>query len=271
MLLVPVDFSPASRAAAEYAASLAKQLNAGVQLLHVYAEPMPVMEADVPVVAMAIEIGKELRLRVKKEAKELAEKYNVSVKGEAVAGLKGDTIKAMAEELKADLICLGRKAKKHQPLVGSTILKAVRKAAAPVLVVPENAVYRTPKNIVLAVDFKKSLRGDCLTPLFQLVKAVDASVNVLHVDQTAAGLLPDEVPAKLQLDRVLSRITYHYEPVESGDVENAILKFIDAHAADLLVMTPHRHGLFARLFGELHATPLAFEINIPLLLLKNEP
>ena len=55
-ILVPIDFSPASRNASEYAASLAKAFDAEVYLLHVFMEPVPSSEAPVAWMIMGSEL-----------------------------------------------------------------------------------------------------------------------------------------------------------------------------------------------------------------------
>ncbi|MFL5742763.1 MAG: universal stress protein [Flavisolibacter sp.] len=269
-ILVPVDFSPASRKAAEYAAMLAKQLDTELFLLHVYTDPVPVMEGSIPIATIDIELQKEYRVQVQAEAGRLMEEYGVRAKGEAMTGFKGDVIKEMADELDAGLICVGRKTRKHKPIFESTALKTVRKTDIPVMVVPEGAVLQLPKHIVLAVDYKEMLHQDCVMPLFDLIKLNSASLTVLHVEKTGAEILPGEVPEKLQMDRVLSRITYMHEKLENENVEEGILKFIGSHPTDLLVMIAHRHNLFTRIFGDIHTRPVAFATAIPLLVLKNE-
>lgn len=269
-ILVPTDFSPASRKTAEYAAILAKPLGAELFLLHTYTDPVPAVDGSTPIVTIGIEFREECQVQIRKEIKHLKAKYRVRAKGEAVMGFKGDTIKEKAEELGAGLICVGRKTRKHKPLFGTTALKTVRKTDIPVIIVPDDAVLNPPKRIVLAIDYKEMLHQDCMAPLFDLIKVNNASLTVLHVEKAGAEISPGEVPEKLQLGRVLSRITYLHQKLENENVEDGILKFISTDPTDLLVMIAHRHNLFARIFGDVHTSPVAFAITVPLLILKNE-
>lgn len=270
-ILVPVDFSSASRNASEFAALLAKQHGAALFLLHVYTVAMPVTEGSMPFATMCIELQEEFGVRIQKETKRLIEKYGVQATCKIMIGFKGDVIKKMAEEVSAGLICLGRKQRSQKPLLGSMILKAVQKTDIPVMVIPKESIYQPMKRIVLAVDYKEMLHYDCLSPLFSIVNSADVVLSVLHIQKGDTELAADEVPEKLQLGYVLPRIHYLYEKIEDNNVENGILKFIGSHSTDLLVMIAHRHNLFGRLFGDVHTAPMAFEINIPLLILKNEP
>jgi nucleotide-binding universal stress UspA family protein len=270
-ILVPIDFSTASRKAADYAAMLAKETGAGLFLLHAYTEPVPATEAGIPLATIGLDLKKEFRVRMHAEAKRLAGEYGIAVKGEAIAGMKGTVIKQAAEEVNATLICIGRPKRKHSPLFGSTIMKAIRKTNTPVLVVPEETDTVLPKRVLLAVDFKEMLRGASVTPLLHLVKDVNASLTVLHIENAGTGLPPAEIAEKLQAGLVLSKATYVYESLENENIEAGIFEFLDRHPTDLLVMIAHRHGLVARLFGRAHTPHVAFAVNIPLLILKDEP
>jgi nucleotide-binding universal stress UspA family protein len=136
-ILVPIDFSDASRKALPYAASLVRQFGGVAILLHVI-EPPPYPEfgyAHVPI--------KEAKR--KRAAKEQLERLRHEAPLNAASGTTVDIrhgnayheiVSAAADE-KADLIILsthGRTGLAHT-LLGSTAEKVVRHASCPVLVV----------------------------------------------------------------------------------------------------------------------------------------
>lgn len=266
-ILVPIDFTPASRNASEYAASLAKNLEAEVQLLHVYTEPMPVGNVPDPVFA-ATSLREENRLRVGQEIDWLKQQCGIEVSGGSTAGYKGDTIKDTARETAADLLVMGAKPAHKNKILGSTTLKMIRKSPKPVLIVPEEARFRPLKNIVLAVDFSEMVGSAVLEPLFQLANAFGSSVRVLHVEEKGAEMKPSETAEKLHWGRVLSQLTYTYDRVEYDDVDEGILSFVNRHPTDLLVMVAHHHSIFERLSNPIHTRNISFEIQLPLLVLK---
>ena len=138
-----------------------------------------------------------------------------------------------------------------------------------VLVIPEYFSFTPIKNIVLAVDFTEMVSGYSFKPLFQFIEQFDAVLRVLHVDPKNQEMKVSEVPEKLQLGLALSKASYIYERVEADDVEKGILSFMDNHPTDLLVMLAHHHNIFERITGDIHTDEISFEINIPLLILKN--
>jgi nucleotide-binding universal stress UspA family protein len=266
-IIVPIDFTPASQNASEYAMSLAKVLAAEVRLLHVYTEPMPV--GNVPEPAMiATSVREETESRLEHEIDRLKSGYGPDVSGSLAIGFRGDAINETVKETDAGLVVMGMKESHKNKLFGSTTLKMIRKSPKPVLIVPEDARFRPLKNIVLAVDFSEMVSSAGFEMLFTLARNFDSSVRVLHVESKDAEMKASETAEKLQLGRVLSQLTYYYDSVESNDADQGILDFVNSHPTDLLVMIAHPHSLFERLFNTVHTTAISSAIKIPLLVLK---
>jgi nucleotide-binding universal stress UspA family protein len=268
-ILVPIDFSASSRAAEKYAASLAKITGAEISLLHVYLEFIPAAIGPEPWMYTETELHAKNRQEVAKEVKFIKDNYGVEVHGDIEIGYTGDTITSIARQSNADLIIMGMKGENKAKTWGSATLKTIRKTGIPVLVIPETFSFTPLKNIVLAVDFTEMVSGHSFKPLFQFIEQFDAVLRVLHVDRKGADLKVSEVPEKLQLGLALSNVSYLYERVESDDVENGILSFIENHPTDMLVMMAHHHNIFERMVGDVYTDDLSFEVKIPLLILKN--
>jgi nucleotide-binding universal stress UspA family protein len=268
-ILVPIDFSASSRAAEEYAASLAKIVSAEISLLHVYLELIPAAIGPEPWIYTETEQHEKYRQMVAKEVKFIKENYGIDVHGELEIGYTGDTISSIAKQLNADLIIMGMKGENRNKIWGSATLKTIRKTEIPILVIPEYYSFTPIKNIVLAVDFTEMVTGYSFKLMFQFIEQFDAVLQVLHIDHKGADLKVSELPEKIQLGLALSRTSYIYERVESDDIEKGILHFIENHPTDLLVMMAHHHTIFERITGNIYTDDLSFEVNIPLLILKN--
>ncbi|MGZ8543644.1 MAG: universal stress protein [Flavisolibacter sp.] len=271
IILVPTDFSAPARNATAYASALASALNAQIKLLNAHMEPVPGGEGYLNSPGISPVLQKELESLIYKEVTSLEAKYEIDVSGDAVIGFTGDSIAQAAEEIGADLIVMGREAKKRNMIFGNTILKTIRKTTTPVLVIPESVNYTAPKRITLAVDFKEMIYTKNILPLQSLVKNFNAALTVLHIEQVGKEEKMDaaEISGKLHLGIVLSAVSYYYEHAENENIEQGILNFLQRHPADMLVMISHHHNFLERLFGSSHTTDLIFDTNLPLLLLKN--
>lgn len=268
-ILVPIDFSPASRNASEYAVSLAKALGTTVELLHVYLEPAPAIDGPMAWVPTAT-FQEENEEWIQEEVQYLKEKYGVEVTGEVVAGLKKQSINEQAKKSDAGLVAMGMKEAKRQKFIASTVFSAIRRTRRPVLVVPEGVPFLPIRNIVLAADFNGVKDTACFDPLLELVEKLGANLQVVHVAGKEAVIKPEELPGKIQLGRVLSEVTYWYHELDENRIEESILQFTQNHPADLLVMVAHRHSLFDRLFGMVYTRGISSRTTIPLLILDDK-
>ena len=134
-ILVPVDFSDASREALEYAVSFARQFGARITLLHVAQAYFCASEfAYMPVEET------EMHARMRRRLQTLAlEKVDPELMGGTLVrdGSPFDQITKAAREIRADVIIInthGYTGLKHI-LMGSTAEMVVRYAPCPVFVV----------------------------------------------------------------------------------------------------------------------------------------
>lgn len=266
-ILVPIDFTPASRNAIAYAAQLATTFKAEMYLLHAFMEPLPASEAPVAWMITGSELQDEKDKQMNDEIKFLKQSYPVVVSGSVIIGHKGKVIHEMAQEIKADLVVMGMKNEKKSRIMGSTTFVAIRKAGVPVLIIPEHASFVPIKHMVVAADFNELNDVSCFDLLFKLVDQYDASVQVFHVHPKGVEMTASEVPGKMQLGHVFSRYSFQYQEVEDDDVEHGILEFIKNHPTDLLVMVAHHHSIFERLFGRVMTQSIALKSSVPILAL----
>lgn len=272
-ILVPIDFTPASRNASEYAASLAKAFAAEIYLLHVFMEPVPASEAPVAWMITGSELQDSNEALVQQQVNFLQKKYLVITSGSAKIGYKGDTIHDMAKEIKADLVVMGMKKEKRSKILGSTTVTAVRKAKIPVLVIPEDISFVPLKYIVLALDFEASPTitsfESLLKILSKIVSKFNAAVQVFHVQKKEHAMTTSEVPGMLQIGHAFSKIPFSYLEVADEDVEHGILHYLESHPADLLVMFAYHHNIFERIFGTIHTRSMIYKSKWPLFLIPD--
>jgi len=267
-IVVPIDFSDASRNASEYAVRLAKIFNAEVELMHVYKELIPATVGPEPwTVRVSPAFARNEKL-INDEVDFLKRKYNVEIKSIIKKGFKSESISDEIKEAEADLVVMGKREEGNK-IIGNTILKTIRKSAVPVLIVPEKVQFKPFDNIALAIDFEQTVNSSCLDILYSLYEKFHSSLRVLHVEQRANDLKASEVPEKLKFGFVLSRFTYLYDRVEFNDIDKGIQKFVEDHPTDLLAIVAHHHNLLERSFGTIHSQYLSFELRCPLLVLKN--
>ena len=139
-ILVPVDFSPCSRAALEYAEDFAESLGASVDLLHVWAGLYHhALEAEPLALFAHSELAKEMELLLGE-----LEQRGIPAHGRLEEGSPREAIVRAAANGKYDLIIMGthgRTGLAHL-FLGSVAESVFRRAPCPVLTI------RTPNAFV---------------------------------------------------------------------------------------------------------------------------
>ena len=136
-VLVPIDFSPSSLEAIEFALPLLKKFDAELHLVHVFAPDYPLATmAAMPLIVPELEVGRSVR----RHLKEVAKKYKIELRRENIHALKGRPFQEvcdLARESDINLIIIstrGNTGLKHLVL-GSTAERVVRYSPCPIFVV----------------------------------------------------------------------------------------------------------------------------------------
>lgn len=193
---------------------------------------------------------------------------------EAHVALGGAWLELIRQALRADhdLILIGTRDRKGlgRMLFGSTAVKVVRRSPCPVWVAkPETEP--THLNILVASDLSP-VADECLRLAMQLACLTPASIHLLHIvdfplDHIWSTGLPDvkeeayrrdvrqkaEEALKAQIERaggVSGAVQAHLVDDPGGLPDEGILRFIQTHAIDLLVMGTHgRSGIAGVMIG----------------------
>jgi nucleotide-binding universal stress UspA family protein len=266
-ILVPTDFSEAAKNAAEYAAKLAKSVNAQVLLFHAYHVPA-VVAADFPVMPLSLEeIQTENERYLEKEATDLAGRTGAMVTYQAKMGLAADEIRDAKD---AGLIVMGMKGASEisEALLGSIAASTFRKSKVPVLLIPEKAKYKRPETIVFACDYDPATDVHSLDALKSFSKAFNPKIYVVNIKRRKESVaVKKQVGTKL--DGLLSNVEHVYYFPEKEDLAEGINEFASEHNADIVAVVPHRYGLIEGLFHKSISKRLAFHTNVPLLALPD--
>lgn len=269
-ILVPVDFSPASDNALAFAAQLAQAYHARLLVFHAYMLPTPVSEVPY-ILITADELQQENEKIIRRQVDDISTKYKVEASPLVRIGIASDEIKTLTEDDDIDLIVMGMKgAGGLGKLIGSTTTNVLHKVKTPVLIVPQDAVYKPIASLTYASDFTYQTNISLFDPLLSLVKKFEPAITILHVQTEHAGESPDLVAGKKENNNIFQGHLYNFVTVENNSVTAGIQQFQAENNSDLLVMVARQHGFFERLFSQNHTDAMAYETHTPMLVLQDK-
>ncbi len=262
-IVVPVDFSEPSIAAARYASALAKHFKSEIHLVHVIQHTLPwnpavssSMWAATPE-GFTVEWEETLDAREKEALKNLQEFDQSDLKGLPVTChvLKGDPADKIVElqkEIGADLILMATHGYGafRQLLLGSVTAKVLHDAECPVWTgahLAENALieWRPMLQVVCAVDLKPGSR-DVVDWAAHFAKEFGSLLTLVHafpkLSDPDEQIIKDAHTKQAEAQGKLLKNLLHGEHmaaeilVEEGDPDKAVERVATEVGADLVVI-----------------------------------
>jgi nucleotide-binding universal stress UspA family protein len=270
-ILYPTDFSAMSVLGYQYCLSLARQLNARVDVLHVYRIDFGVPVTDAIAYKMIegrkenahLKLGKFVHLQKIKE-NDLTE--GLDIHAHAAVGMPEDAIVAFSKNNKIDLIVMSTHGEHNliETFFGSVTTEVAKTSSCPVLIVPEQVTYRKITEIAYATDLSLENINKAAMPL-SLAGLLQANLHYVHVysDKKAEIGEVDELLAANTFD-----IAVLFHELKGKTVQEGVKLFLKEKNIDLLMAYSPPKNFFERLLRLSTTKHLLEHISCPLLIMR---
>jgi nucleotide-binding universal stress UspA family protein len=273
-ILTPTDYSTTSRNATDYAIELAKLTNSKIILLHALTVPVATMEIHGPLLYNIGDLERENEKIIQTLKNEISRKNpGLIIESLLTVGFPVEEILNTSKEENADLVVMGLKgmSKAEEAIIGSNTSSVVKDAHCPVLVVPDGAVFKAPKNIVIACDYNKDFENESMwIHVREFVKTFNSTVFILDVLNKKESTTVEIATTGLKVEKFLNDIPHTLHFIEGEDLIESINNFVREKNADMLVMLPKRYNAIKRLFHKSNTRKVIFHTDIPVLTLHAE-
>lgn len=261
-ILVPCDFSEASRHAVLHAGSLAAAFRAELIGLHVHFVPLMPL-GDFSYLPPPPQLSAQARTQLLSDLRRFIEPAAIADVPRRCEVVEGDPVQEIIERAKAseaDLIVMGTHGRRgfERWALGSVTERVVRRAGCSVMTVTERAAAPAPlgqvryERIVCGIDFSPGSQ-QALAWAIETARSMKAHLTIVHVaesrasDRTEADLR--ELVAAQSKDQVetSTRIVFgraHEQLLAVAEEDRSELIVIGAHgqsAFDLLRLGSHAH------------------------------
>jgi len=274
-ILIPTDFSENSWNAIKYGLAHFKDTACNFYLLHV-TNYSYIVQGDTPIPSADIEIENSFTEKAKSDLNELLLKvknigtsenhnfftltsYNYFI----------ISVKKHIKEKSIDLVIMGTKGASglKEVMIGSNTGDLITQVKCPVLVVPENAVFKKPEEIAYPTDYNIFHQPEILNGISEMVDQYDSTLRILHVARKNDELSEFQLENKELLHNYFMDEKHSFHRVTNKNIEQGIQCFIESRDIDILVMVAKNINLFQRIWFKPTVEDISYHTEIPFLVL----
>ncbi len=263
-VLIPTDFSPASRNAFYYALELYGNTDTSFDVVHTHHASFDPSQPTVLDFTLGIDQVKQenLKLFIELIPEDLKKRLpeEIKIKGEVMIGFAAEQIVTLSKDF--DVIIMGMTGSTQlvDKIFGSISLEVARKSECPVFLIPEQAKFVTPKNIVYACDLD-GVEPRILDKIVAFASRFNAQVHFIHV--STEENVEFNVSEAIKVNNF--PISYFTQTVKAESVSEGINAYAEKQKIDLVIMATKKRGFWDQILHSSVTKKIAINTKIPLL------
>ncbi|MEP0132645.1 MAG: universal stress protein [Eudoraea sp.] len=274
-ILIPTDFSENARNAINYGLELFKKTKCIFHIIHINPIP-PYSGAGSSVRGTSVLLKETVLTESKKDLKKLLkyiEEHHNNALHSFVSIAKYDffvdAIKREVEDKKIDLIIMGTKGATGLKKVsmGSNTGDVITKVKCPLLAVPENSTFKTPKELAFPTDFHIAYDIKVLDSLIEMATMNNSVLRVVHISKKGEMLSEEQLSNKEFLHDYLRGIDHSFHSLTGSKLETSIQCFVESRDIDLVAMVAKNLNFFQRILFRPAVEEISYHTDIPFLVL----
>ncbi|GGH77494.1 nucleotide-binding universal stress UspA family protein [Filimonas zeae] len=268
-VIVVTNFTASSRNALEYACGFMRGRQVKIVLLRVFSFSSGFAGEGVSMAALTeVSAADERMLREEKERVQ-ALYPDAQLETRLVSGQFTD---ALAEEVAAEetrLVVMGKEGDYNDLMSWDDhMLEAFIDLPVPALMVPASVSYAGLRRMAFACNYQREDLYGPVQTLRRLLARTGSMLHFVHIYKTGEGLPAGALEWKAKWQEELTGERVVFEELEATDVVNTLDAFSKDRDIDLLAIRPHRHGVWANVFGKNNTRAIAHLNTIPILALR---
>lgn len=230
-ILLPTDFSDNSWNAMVYGVNFFNKSEVHFHISHVLCED--VEEGEYTYKNALTEV-QGILTRLRKVANPKLHKFSFSIQQTSfISGLK-----KIIGDSKIHLIIMGTRGANlnQQSLVGKNSTAVISRIKCPILVVPEEAVYKKPENIAFPTDFYVTYKTRILRGLKLINNCHQSKLKVLYYAKKTGSLSDSQKSNRDFLKEQLSGIHHGFYYSINNSLQDAMQLFVKSKDVQLIMM-----------------------------------
>ncbi|TDQ30891.1 universal stress protein [Zeaxanthinibacter enoshimensis] len=275
-VIIPSDFSENAFNALKYACQVFKYEKSEFYLVHAYADEVYQDYSGTDRDAFEkrkLEIEKAAATRLQKVEEQMhsyAPNPRHKVYRQTEFGTLTDVINDLVISMNADAVVMGTQGQTNDRKItfGSNTVQVFKYVHCPVIAVPANYSYTQPKQILFPTDYMIPYKRRELKLLCNMIASFRSTVHVLYIDSVSKLSMRQEDNREF-LRCGLGNPNLFFENSNLKDKTQAILKAIEEHEIQMLVMVNSRNSHLEDMLYPSTVDILALKLEIPFMVLQN--
>jgi nucleotide-binding universal stress UspA family protein len=270
-ILIPSDFSPNAQNATDYGISLFDSEDVSFVLLNTFYIPYASSEVSYSYDSASRENAKQL---FDKEIKRITKHFpdlKAKLETHFEIGDIASVIPPFIQREEIDYLVMGTKGASglSEVLVGSRTASVIKKVDCPMIIVPENARFSPPKNILFTTDKELQNKTLNIDLLIEIAKKYNSSIHGLYVSKTGENMDVEARFINYDLNLRLVDLKHDLNVSVNEDPIKSIEQYTLKYPVDLLAMVSLKGNLFYRLFHKSVTKKIAMHTDTPMLIMHS--
>jgi len=270
-LIVPIDFSEASKNAARYAAHIANGVSDAHLILYNVFQTLEYGSDSSPL--GTDETEDESRKTIVDIALESVRTELTAITGVKISIVSEqsnrflDSLEAYVLNNDIQFIVMGTTGSTRlgEMLMGGNTLNIVKRRIVPVIIVPPDAVSRSAKNVLLLTDFKDTQYTVPIHSVKSVLDLFKPRLHIVNVDQDHYIQITEEYKAeRAKLEASLAAYSPDFYFIRLFDFMDAINQFVADNDIDLILTFPRKHSFLSNVFKTTNTVKLAYHSHVPI-------
>jgi hypothetical protein len=268
-ILVYTAFTETSRNTLQYACALALARNYAIILVHNFDAPLN-YSADALAFGSIDENIQQTEEKLREEKEWAAQTYpNLSIIHRLTYGSKENAMKELMPDYKLEFLIVGAPESQGEFWGwNDDFLDILNRMPIPTLIIPKTVSYQPIANIGFACDYSSPLKAAQLKFIRNLTQLEGVQLHIIHVSVPNKKNEDQRILHRQLLEMELASSHPIYVSIENSDVVASIINYIREHAIQLLMVIPHRHGMWYSIFNQRHTKRLTRINHLPIVTLN---
>jgi nucleotide-binding universal stress UspA family protein len=180
-----------------------------------------------------------------------------------------EVIKNVVDVHKIDLIVMGTRGASgiKKMTIGSNTADVLTKVQIPLLAIPEEVTFTSPKEIVFPTDYHTGYEVKVLDTLLYFSQLNQANIRVLHISKKGESLSEEQLKNQDFLRDYLVGVHHSFHSLTGTDIETAVQCFTESRDINMIAMVAKNLNFFQRILFRPQVKEISYHTKVPFLVL----